>query len=142
MRDASRERTFCNSRLSGVACALWVMASLTLASCGGKSGSTGDPPGSAPAHVKAEAAVNETEAIELAKKEFLKSGGGLNAADCRVTGVKASTVQHEPVWIVTFLLGNVVALRTLIRLLHRVIRTVLCTSHFYMARTLVPETDQ
>jgi hypothetical protein len=101
MRDASRERTFCDSRLSGVACALWVLASLALASCGGKSGSTGDTPEPAPAHVKAEAAGNETEAIELAKTEFLKSGGGLNAADCRVSGVKASTVQHEPVWIVT-----------------------------------------
>jgi hypothetical protein len=62
----------------------------------------------APAQVRAEPGISEKDACELAKKEFLKSGGGLNATDCRVTGVKAATIQLEPVWIVTLKHGGTI----------------------------------
>ena len=95
-----RERTFWGSRLPAFAWGLLALASLSLASCGG-TGSLGDVRASGPVQVKAEPGISERDAVELAKKEFTNSNGALNASDCRVTGVRAATVQREPVWIVT-----------------------------------------
>jgi hypothetical protein len=100
MKPAERRQTFRRSQLFPAAWALLALASVTLASCGG-SGSTGRAPPAAPTQGKTEKGVSEQDAVELAKKEFVKSGSGLNATDCRVTGVKAAKVQHESVWIVT-----------------------------------------
>jgi hypothetical protein len=101
MRDACGKRMFCDWRFFGSACLLLALASLTLASCAGRDPPAGDAGTSAPARAKAATTISEKEAADLAKKEFLKSGGGLNATDCRVTAVKPATIQHEPVWIVT-----------------------------------------